>query len=359
MIFSFLQLRGQILNKELPVWPTNNSDFLQKPLHISLINKPLESFLQATASGVIQSATFGFVRNNGQRFHEGIDIKSVQRSRRGIPRDCVQAVLKGRVVYLQKYPNKSSYGYYVVLEHGDENFHYYTLYAHLAKINAGLFVGKKVKAGDNLGVLGHTSSGGIPLIRAHTHFEIGVAVGSQANFEKWYQSQNFKQKNLHGRWNGLNLIGLDPLAFFKSGMSFENFYQKQPIAYTIRIKTKKIPFFLQTHTSLLRNPLSINRLCGWDLHFHALGFIVEATPLYDEKLFQHFPKEGYKIFIKNLEEIGLWKNRHCIEFSRNNQPFLGKFMKKIYFLLFGENCWGKKAFEQQFDVGKTRNTHHK
>ena len=55
-------------------WPTPNDAFYK--------GKGVESFIQPTAGNTVSSGLFGSVRNGGYRFHEGLDMKAVQRNRR-------------------------------------------------------------------------------------------------------------------------------------------------------------------------------------------------------------------------------------------------------------------------------------
>ena len=65
-------------------------------------NRPVADVIQATVSGKPESGLFGCVRNNGYKFHEGIDIKSQRRDRYNRPMDKVIAVMPGQVAYVNK-----------------------------------------------------------------------------------------------------------------------------------------------------------------------------------------------------------------------------------------------------------------
>lgn len=171
---------------------------------------------QPTLSGKAESALYGSVRSekNGRRllaaFHEGLDIAALQRDARGRPRDAVFAVMDGTVAYVNRIAGNSNYGRYIVLIHPTAVGDLYTLYAHLAEPAPGLSVGQDVTTGRELGVMGNTSSSPIPLALAHLHFEVGLI--ANARFERWFKAQRLKPN--HGNFNGWNLLGLDPLAFF-------------------------------------------------------------------------------------------------------------------------------------------------
>ena len=267
--------KKSLCQPELPIWPTENDCFFS--------NAPLEKFIQPTASGNVVSGTFGFVRNNGTRFHEGIDVKSVKRNRRNHPEDNVLAVLDGTVAYINKSSGKSSYGIYVILEHSIENLHYYTLYAHLSCVDNNLKIGKKIAQKTIIGKIGNTSCSKIPLNRAHLHFEIGVKLGTDKSFANWYNNQKFKQNNFHGEWNGLNLIGLDPIDFFRSKQNFLNYLKSQEIAISLKIKSPKILTFIEKNKSLISvQPDPIKKLTGWQVNFNQLGMPISFFPLYEQ-----------------------------------------------------------------------------
>ncbi len=171
---------------------------------------------QPTAAGRVESAVYGSVRTRsfGDRllpaFHEGLDIAALRRDRRGRPLDEIYAVADGRVAYINRVAGNSTYGIYVVLAHDDPVGEIYSLYSHMARIKSGLQAGQNVERGQVLGIMGNTASSGIPMHRAHLHFEIGVINNSR--FHAWYCAQKLVPD--HGSWHGHNLTGIDPLAVY-------------------------------------------------------------------------------------------------------------------------------------------------
>ena len=159
-----------------------------------------------------EAGEYGFVRNprvtSGAvvytRFHEGADIKPLQRSSDGEPLDLVSAAAAGRVVHASDVPRYSNYGRFVVIEHQWDGCPYYSLYAHLHSLSVS--VGQRVAAGDPLGRLGHTGEG-IDRRRAHVHFEVNLILSH--DFERWHQLLFPAEINRHGLYNGLNLAGMD------------------------------------------------------------------------------------------------------------------------------------------------------
>ena len=169
-------------------------------------------FIQPTVSGRTESGLFGMVRNDGTRFHEGIDIQPGWVDAQNEPVDVIRAAMAGRVAYVER-AVRGPYGRYVVLEHPAAELPVYTLYAHLSSVDASLAVGRTVSANQPLGRMGHTSAGVDPITvdRSHLHFEMGVRLSD--NFDGWYgrQAEFRNEPNVHGNYNGLNLAGFDPL----------------------------------------------------------------------------------------------------------------------------------------------------
>ena len=108
----------------------------------------------------------------------------------GRPQDAVYAVADGIVTYVNAMAGNSNYGKYVVLTHACPSGMVYTLYAHLAAFSPGVGRGQAIKAGDVLGIVGHTANPPIPLDRAHLHFEAGLILN--ARFSQWCRAQKLK-----------------------------------------------------------------------------------------------------------------------------------------------------------------------
>lgn len=257
------------------VWPTPNPAWAE--------GKPASQWLQHAGSGDPESGGFGGVRSAGGQFHEGIDIKPVARDRRGEPLDDVFAAMPGVVRHVNARAGDSSYGRYVVLEHPAMTPAVYTLYAHLARIAPDLRAGQEVSAGQVLGTLGHSSGGyTIPTDRSHLHFEIGLVV--TRNFQAWYNRRKFGSRNDHDIWNGMNLMGVDPLAFYndwRAGQitSAQDFFNRQEIVVRVRIATYRVPDFVTRYPSLLTKPLPLGPVSGWEIQFNWTGIPVAWTPL--------------------------------------------------------------------------------
>lgn len=257
------------------VWPTPNKAFDQ--------GRGIESFIQPTVSGDPESGLFGCVRSSGTQFHEGLDLRPVARDRKGEPSDDVFAAMDGVVRYVNTKSGTSSYGRYVILEHPQHRPGVYTLYAHLARVEPGVRAGAAVKAGQVIALMGRSAGGyAIPKERAHLHFEIGLRVTD--NFNSWYYGKKFGNTNEHGVWNGMNLLGIDPLDFarqLRAGRveDFEDYLRQQPAVVRVRVFTNRIPDFIQRYPSLLRKPIPPGLVGGWEIACTNTGLPFAWTPL--------------------------------------------------------------------------------
>jgi hypothetical protein len=240
----FVAAAAQALDISLPT----ANDALLRPGHDA-------EFFQPTVEGTVESGMFGCVRRNGRRFHEGIDIKCLQRDRRGEPTDPVHAVADGEVAFFNKKPGLSNYGRYVVLRHRWDGVEVFTLYAHLREIAEGLVVDQPVQKGQVIGMLGHSTNTreGISIDRAHLHFEINFMLNP--NFRIWYPKRDPKAPPF-GNFNGLNLAGIDPAAFLRvyapdRKPNFADYLSHQPIGFTVLVGARPFPW-LSLHPEQVR-----------------------------------------------------------------------------------------------------------
>ena len=176
----------------------------------------IERDYQGVKSTPWEGGQYGFVRNPVQtaqgiiytRFHEGIDIKCLNRDSRGDPLDEVRAIADGKVVHTNHVPGYSNYGRYIVIEHAWDGSPYYSLYGHLSEI--GVSAGQRVSHGNRIARMGYTGEG-LSQARAHLHLELNLMFSR--NFETWHD-RNFPDPNHNGIYNGLNLAGIDVARFF-------------------------------------------------------------------------------------------------------------------------------------------------
>lgn len=256
-------------------WPTPNPAWEQ--------GKGYEAWAQATVSGDPESGLFGCVRSNGTQFHEGLDIRPVARDSRGEPVDKIFAAMDGIIRHVNAKAGESNYGRYIVIEHPGLLPAVYTLYAHLSKIEPGIGPGVSVKAGQAIATMGHTGGGGnIPRERAHMHFEIGLKVTD--DFQSWYNWKKFGSVNEQGPWNGMNLMGIDPLDFLREWRArkvdnFEQYFDRLRSIVRVRVVTSRTPDFIQRYPALLRKPVPLGFVAGWELDCNSTGLPFAWTPL--------------------------------------------------------------------------------
>lgn len=247
------------------VWPTPNDAYLH--------GGGIERFIQPTVSGEVLSGLFGSVRSGGRQFHEGLDLFPLERDKKGEALDPVFAAMAGVVRHINSREGGSSYGRYVVLEHPRQSPPVYTLYAHLSRIAPGLRAGQDLDAGETLGTMGRSAGGyTIPRDRAHLHFEIGVRVTDR--FQEWYKARGFGSPNEQGLWNGMNLLGMDPLEFFarhRAGglRGLDEVFAATPAALVLRIAEPGEPDFVRRYPSLVAPADGV--AAGWEIHFSATG----------------------------------------------------------------------------------------
>jgi len=251
-------------------WPTPNTAFIK--------GQPEETYLQPTASGRLESALFGCTRNDGRRFHEGIDLKPLKRDRRGRASDPIFAIAPGSVAHINRVGGNSSYGIYVVVAHQEDGLEFYSLYAHLSSVTPGLKTGEPVVAGQQIGVMGNTSASiRIPHSRAHLHLEIGLRLNRR--FDSWYQRQDYTEPNRQGSWNGINLQAIDPIVFYRRMItdpkaSAVEVFLSESVAFRVAFHFVSPPDFLQ------RNPVfSPSRLSEIESGWYQIGFNAFGIPL--------------------------------------------------------------------------------
>jgi len=226
------------------------------------------------------------------RFHEGIDIKPVHRDERGEPLDEVRAIADGKVVYTNLAPGYSNYGKYIVIEHRWDGSPYYSLYAHLSKID--LRAGDLVHRGQHIAVMGYTGVG-INRERAHLHFELNLMLSRK--FQEWYNaSVDPKDPNHHGIYNGINLTGLNIARLYlelreKPSLTIPQFLGEEETFYKVALPRshnfelpKTYPWMLSADTA--------NEPRSWIVSFTRSGLPLKIEPS-DRKV-----KEPELVYVK-------------------------------------------------------------
>lgn len=124
--------------------------------------------------GVITSGYGNRVLNGNKEFHTGVDIGVV-----GNPLDTPVVFAKdGKIAWMDKtreynkVTRRGSFGMVVYVRMADD---YVAIYPHLNSIDESLFIGKEVKEGEQVGIMGNTGfSFGV-----HLHYEerVGLSPG--------------------------------------------------------------------------------------------------------------------------------------------------------------------------------------
>lgn len=243
-----------------------------------------EKYFVGTTGKPWTSGTFGCVRSGGFQMHEGIDIRCLERDRKGNPADPVLATADGVVAYINSKPQLSNYGNYIILRHRVEGMEIYSLYAHLSAVRTGLKIGASVAAGEVIATMGRTTNTRerISPERAHLHFELNLVINDR--FATWYEKFLPGQRNDHGEWNGQNLLGLDPRAIFhrqkKDGKKFSlvQFIQGQPELCRVFVRKTDFPW-LRRYAALVRQSPAAEKegIAGYELALNFNGVPVQAT----------------------------------------------------------------------------------
>jgi murein DD-endopeptidase MepM/ murein hydrolase activator NlpD len=270
-------VRGQKLTL-----PTGNDAFLRG--NPSGFYQYVDRNFEGQASSPWQGGQFGFVRNPRRlgggllytRFHEGLDIKPLNRAGNGDPLDEVRAMADGVVVHVSATSSHSNYGRYVVVRHDWSDGPFYSLYAHLRTI--AVSAGEKVRAGRSLGILGYTGVG-INQRRAHVHVELNVFLSSR--FETWHDAC-FSSPNYHGVYNGLNMIGLDLASLFEaqqrsSSTSAADIIEKTEAYFTVAVPGHARMEIAKNYR-WLRSGISLRRPASWEITFSRWGLPLKVRP---------------------------------------------------------------------------------
>lgn len=244
-----------------------------------------ERFFVPTVGKTWITGTFGCVRTEGRQLHEGLDIRCLQRDKRGEPIDPVLATAGGTVAYVNRKASLSNFGNYIVLRHAIDGIELYSTYAHLREVGADLKPGAAVKSGEPIGIMGRTANTreGIARERAHVHFELNLFVNDR--FPAWYKKNFPGQRNDHGLWNGQNLLGLDPRAIFleqqRLGAKFNlaQFIHHQPELCRVVVRATNFPW-VERYAPLVRpNPLAQKEgIAGYEIALNFNGIPRELIP---------------------------------------------------------------------------------
>ena len=287
-----------------------------QPFQLPTANRALfekggeEKFFVGTAGKSWESGTFGGVRSSGYQLHEGLDIRCLQRDKRGEPTDPVMASADGTVTYINRRPSLSNYGNYIILRHRIDGIEVYTTYAHLHEVRPELREGSNVKAGETIGIMGRTANTheGISKERAHVHFEINLVINDR--FAEWHRKNLPGQRNDHGNWNGQALRGLDPrlilLAQQKEGARFSlaSFIKSQTELCRVQVRDPNFSWLNRYPALITKNPVAEkDGIAGYELVLNYVGVPYQVIPRAASEL-----KSKSRVFLLSVNAAEQQKN---------------------------------------------------
>ena len=229
-----------------------------------------------------EGGQYGFVRDPVEtaagivysRFHEGIDIRPLQRDARGEPLDEVRAIAEGKVVHTNLVPGYSNYGKYIVIEHRWDGSSYYSLYGHLSAI--AVRPDQMVHRGEAIAVMGYTGQG-LNQARAHLHLELNFMLSHE--FESWHDTFYKKDPNRHGIYNGINLTGLDIACFYlalrqKTSLTIPEFIAGEETFYKVTLPKSSNFELPKLYPWMVRSNEVVN-FASWEVSFARSGLPVK------------------------------------------------------------------------------------
>ncbi|MBP7948589.1 MAG: M23 family metallopeptidase [Verrucomicrobiales bacterium] len=246
-------------------------------------------FVDRTVNGqsveVWQGGMYGFVRDpktapDGtvvfSRFHEGMDVAPVRRDSKGEPLDTVHAMADGLVVMTNVSAGKSNYGNYVIVRHATESGPFFSLYAHLARVDA--VPGQQVACGGALGIMGHTGTG-INRRRSHVHVELNLLIS--ARHAQWNEATVTPSTAPNPTMNGLNLVGLDVAGWLlavgrQPTLRLSDFIRESEPGYRVRLPNRGSELEMVLRYPWLRLPGEA--AASWEVTFAGSGVPLSVAP---------------------------------------------------------------------------------
>jgi len=270
-----------------------------------------ERYFVGTAGKPWTSGQFGCVRSGGFQLHEGLDIRPLQRDRRGEPLDEALCAAAGTVAYVNTRSGLSNYGNYVVVRHEVDRLEIFTLYAHLASVAPGIRAGTAVQPGQPLGRVGRTSNTRqrITPDRAHLHFEITSMLASR--YAAWHKANLGETHNDHANFNGRNLVGLDPATVFraqaKAGTGFQlaRHLRETPELARVLLRRPTLDWVRRNPGAVEANPTAQRQgVAAWELSLGFNGIPLRAIPRAASEIAGHTgPHRLLGVNAKTLEQF--------------------------------------------------------
>ena len=284
VIFSHFSMMAQTERPVLDlVLPTDNDAIFSGGG--SAFYQYIERDFKGVKSTPWEGGQYGFVRDPIEtsagivytRFHEGIDIKPLQRDARNEPLDEVRAIADGKVVHTNLVPGYSNYGKYIVIEHRWAGSNYYSLYGHLSSI--AVQPGDSVRRDQRIAVMGYT---GVGLNQARAHFHLELNLMFSHRFEAWHDAFFKNDPNHNGIYNGINLAGLDIARLYLAlhrnpSLTIPEFLSSEEIFYKV-ILPKSPHFELPKLYPWMLVAGTRNEKSSWEVSFARSGLPLKIEP---------------------------------------------------------------------------------
>jgi murein DD-endopeptidase MepM/ murein hydrolase activator NlpD len=239
----------------------------------------IERDYQGAKSTPWEGGQYGFVRDPKEtsegivytRFHEGIDIRALERDASGEPLDQVRAIADGKVVHTNPVAGYSNYGKYVVIEHRWDGSNYYSLYGHLSSI--AVQKGQRVKKGERIAVMGHTGEG-LNQERAHLHLELNLFLSHR--FESWHDTFFRNDPNHNGIYNGINLTGLNIAKLYlmlrqNPALTIPEFFADEETFYKVTFPNSSYFELPKLYPWMLTDHARNEKPVSWEVSFARTG----------------------------------------------------------------------------------------
>jgi hypothetical protein len=186
--------------------------------------------------------------------------------------------------------------------------------------------------------MGRTAGGyAIPVDRAHLHFEIGLRLSDE--FDSWYKRNKYSDSNFHGNYNGINLLGIDPLDFYEQYKrrevdSIYTYIKALSTAYILRVSTQKFPAFLRHYPELMDRQIPSDAIAGWDIRFTWWGLPIGWIALKADKV-SAIKKGQVSVVSFDRESLETNNCRETILLTENG-PIIGDRSRQILDIIFGQ-----------------------
>ncbi len=326
LLISVFALNGEPLEFS---WPTPNDAYA--------MGKGPDAYLLRREVGNPDSGDFGCTLNQGMLFHGGLDLKPLQRDWMDEPTDPVRSVMPGVVRYINRDLYKSDWGRYIVVEHNELDPMLLSVYSHLRKIPYDLAVNQRVKEGQVIGTLGHSSADmSLNKSTAHLHFEVALRLAD--TFPEWYDRQNTSHPNHNGIWHPRNLLAIDFLdlvANLKMGEqdTIQDYFLMQPIAVSLKIQSLKAPDFIRRYPDLIGEDLNQGSAHGWQINFNAYGLPTAWRTLTKQEVVGMGPNVTEVVY-HDPHELGKYRCNELVEANWQGEVVPGPRLLEIVGILF-------------------------